>query len=158
MKVLSIATIFFALGCGASSPPRDISSYELDYYGYVKNRLPIMEKIVDGQCSVILGQSPLFEDEKQKTYFLEALGNCIYKIAMFRHHLNTIENAANSDNCLAKRSATLAMIRQTQKRLGVKYDICDNLQKCLRAGRTEPDTIRCLEEAAERTEKLLPRE
>jgi len=174
-SILLITTTLVALGCGPRGlPVSDVSSYQLDHYDYAKNRLPMMEKIVDGQCESALQAAPLFEDEGQKENFIKALGICSNRIWAFHRHVEWFKLVAmlerhesvtalkeeNKENTrrFIRADDLVYILKKMDARQVSKYDLGASLQLCLMNSETESDTTRCFEEAAAGLEKVLPEE
>jgi hypothetical protein len=189
MKIvlLTICAVFFALGCGPKGlPVSDISSYKLDYYDYAKNRLPIEEKIVEGQCMICLqpATNAMFADYENeqdsanaKTRFVGALRECGEKILIFaeriedirmmvwRDHqrlqkkLQTSQPVINEDTQqLWYAGQTLPLLAKAYSRLEAMYAVSQNLAGCLQKSVSESDETHCMEEASYTLEKVLPKE
>ena len=189
MKIvlLTICAALFALGCGPQGlPVSDISSYKLDYYDYAKNRLPIEEKIIDGQCLIWLqpATNDMFADHENeqdsinaKTRFIGTLRECGQKFLAFAEHIDEISTSAfasgrrlqrkiNSDEPYTNED-TQDIWRAEQARpllakMGAlqraKYTITENLALCLHDAPTESAETRCLEDAGHTLEDTLPKE
>jgi len=181
-----MCAMFFALGCGPRGlPVSDVSSYKLDYYDYAKNRLPIEEKIIDGQCLLWLqpATNAMFADYDNpqdaadaKTQFIGALRWCGQNLLAFAEHIDEVSTLAFANGRRLQRKinsgepytneGTQDIWRAEQARpllakMGAlqraKYTITENLALCLYDAPTESDETRCLEEAAARLEKVLPK-
>lgn len=185
--VILIATIFTAFGCGPKGlPVSDVSSYKLDYYDYAKNRLPIEEKIVEGQCLIWLqpATNETFADyddpqdaANAKVRFVGALRGCGQNFLAFAEHIDEISTSAFASGRRLQRKInsgepytnedTQDIWRAEQARpllvkMGelqrAKYTITENLAICLIEAATESAETRCMEEAAVTLESVMPKE